>query len=68
MNRTSAKAFFLNALAGVESESIRKWAMSDHNLPIWVAITKGWLEKNGGPSEEQKHRLAAYILCHAIGA
>lgn len=62
---TQAKAFFLKALARVESKSIRAWAMNDHNLPIWVQITKGWLEKEG-PSEDAEYRLCAFIVAKAI--
>jgi len=54
------------ALSHVESDSVREWANSEHNRPIWEKIAQGALDKNGG--EYDVHRLAAYIVCVAIGA
>ena len=68
MTKTAAKKFLKEALAHVESRSIREWATSEHNLPIWVEITKGWLEKNGGPSDNNRIRLTTYIVVEALGA
>jgi hypothetical protein len=69
MTTATAKRFLLKVLnTRVESTSIRTWATSDHNLPIWVKITKGWMEKNTGSTEDMECRLGAYIVCVAMGA
>lgn len=68
MTKDVAKKFLKEALTHVESKSIREWATSDHNFPIWIKITKGWLEKNGGPSENNRIRLTTYIVVEAMGA
>jgi hypothetical protein len=54
------------ALSRVESESIREWASSAHNRPIWEKIAQGALDKSGG--EYDPNRLCAYLVCVAIGA
>jgi hypothetical protein len=53
------------ALQHVESASIRAWATSEHNRPIWLKIAAGAIAKANGTPDV--HRFAAYILCNAIG-
>jgi len=62
--KTTPAARLAEALALVESASIRAWATSAHNYPIWLAITEGALKNGKG----EKHALCAYIVCLAIGA
>jgi hypothetical protein len=73
MNNAAAKAEIVTpetllaaALEHVESASIRAWATSEHNRPIWLQIAAGAIKKapDGSPDV---HRFAAYILCNAIG-
>jgi hypothetical protein len=52
------------ALEQVESKSIRTWAQSDRNRPIWIKLAEGALEKN--PCCDV-HGFAAYIVATAIG-
>jgi hypothetical protein len=66
MTKAVARKFFREALMHVESKSIRAWASSEHNLPIWIEITKSWLTKHG-QSEETRMRLTIDIVSQAIG-
>ena len=66
MTKAEAKKFLSEALKHVESKSIRAWATSERNFPIWIEITKSWLER-GGPSEETRMRLTIDIVSQAIG-
>jgi hypothetical protein len=47
-----------SALALIESDSIRRWATSDHNLPIVMEIAKGFKSPDA---------LCAYLVATAIG-
>jgi hypothetical protein len=57
---------FEQALALVESKSIRAWASTAHNRPVWLRIAERTAAK-GGPSAEPV-RFAAYITLTAMGA
>jgi len=46
------------ALELVESESIRAWARSEKNLPIWLQLAAG---------KSDPTRFAAFIVATAIG-
>jgi hypothetical protein len=48
------------ALTHVESESIRQWVKSDHNLPIWKAFV-------AKKPDIDPMKLAILIVSHAIG-
>jgi hypothetical protein len=61
---TPAAARLAEALEIVESASIRAWATSERNYPIWLKIVEGAMAKGKG----EKNALAAYIVCLAIGA
>jgi len=58
----SAETLFIEALKYVESESIRKWAQTDHNRPLW----HNYCSKCTG-TRRSPHAVAAYIVCLAIG-
>lgn len=46
-----AEQLFQQALAKVESASIREWATSEHNRPIWIKAADAAIVKhNGQPS------------------
>ena len=53
---------FDQALAKVESKSIREWANSDHNRPLFVKIAETFVGK-----DEPVTRFSTYIVCVAIG-
>lgn len=54
------------ALERVESESIRKWASSDHNRPLFEEHAQAAVDKHGGAYDPDRY--AAWIVCLAIGA
>lgn len=62
--RTAAQ-FLDEALARVESKSIREWASSERNRPIWEEIA-GKALQNKGPSADPS-MFAAYVVATAIG-
>jgi hypothetical protein len=53
------------ALRRVESESIKAWASTANNRPIFEQIAEKALEKDPAADPD---RLAAYVVCLAIGA
>jgi len=54
--------FLATALARVESVSIRDWAKSEQNYPIWVKLAEKALEK-----KTDVQMFIAYIVSTAIG-
>jgi hypothetical protein len=54
------------ALERVESDSIRRWAGSDHNRPLFEEHAQGALDKGDGAYDPDRY--AAWIVCLAIGA
>lgn len=62
---TPAK-LFTAALAKVESRSIRDWASSDHNRPLWLKIAKGWGQQER-MGMDHITALSTYITATAIG-
>lgn len=58
----SPSAYFHAALEGVESASIREWATSEHNRPIWMQIATK-MYKQGKSVDD----LTIYIARMAIG-
>lgn len=60
MKTQSAAEFLSEALTHVESASIREWAISEHNYPLWIKLA-GSNRKLGAV------RLATYIVTTAIG-
>ena len=61
--KSEARAFFNASLAKVESKSIREWAVTPHNKPIWLKIAEGAVARGSSPE-----MFAAYMVCVAIGA
>jgi hypothetical protein len=53
------------ALKGVESDSIKEWANTSHNRPIFEKIAQNALDKN---KDADPIRFGAYIVCLAMGA
>ncbi len=62
----TAERLLANALAQVESDSIRAWATSDHNKPIWLEIARRTVRDKGDAADPVA--FSAYIVCTAIGA
>lgn len=55
---------FNQAIAGLESDSIRKWAVSPRNRPLFIEFTEKTLKKN---PKSSVHDLTTVILMSAIG-
>ena len=53
------------ALERVESESVRRWANSDNNRPVWEKIAQRAVDKKGDGVDPVA--FSAYIVCEAIG-
>lgn len=62
-NESKARELLDTCLARVESASIREWARSPGNLPIWEKIALHAVE-NG---KTDVHMFSAYIVATAIG-
>lgn len=60
----AALTLFNDSIAKVESESIRKWATSAQNLPLWMDTCQKAVDNGRTDSD----RMAAYMVCVAIGA
>lgn len=56
---------FAAALAKVESKSIRAWAQTDHNRPIWLKIAESAIQKHGDAANSDE--FATYIVLTALG-
>lgn len=66
MKMKRANELFSKALERVQSESIRKWATSAHNGPLWLKISEDAIKK--GDRLNDPDWFAAYIVSVAIGA
>ncbi len=64
MTNSKAEQLFETALSLVDSGSIRAWAQSEHNRPIFVKLAQCVLDK--GP-DGAHHKLAVLIVSNAIG-
>jgi hypothetical protein len=62
---TTPETLLAAALEHVESASVRAWATTDHNRPIFVTIAASAIQKSNGSPDV--HRFAAYIVALAIG-
>lgn len=60
----AALSLFNDSLAKIESESIRKWVTSAHNMPLWMETCQNAVNNNRTDSDN----MAAYMVCVAIGA
>lgn len=58
--------FLAASLEFVESKSIREWARTEKNGPIWLAIAESTLKNHDGYYDPKL--FAAYIVSVAIGA
>lgn len=56
------KQYFAEALKGVESQSIRNWATSEHNNPLFLEVARIYMDKGRSVSD-----LTLYIVANAIG-
>ena len=61
----NAEHLFQEALKLVESSSIRSWATTEHNRPIFVQLADKVVAKNGPTSNPTN--FATYIVATAIG-
>jgi hypothetical protein len=59
----NAQTLLNQALQGVESNSIRAWVQTDHNLPLWLQYAEDMLEHE----QADPARLTLAIVCEAIG-
>jgi hypothetical protein len=59
----TATEFFEASLAKVESKSIREWATSERNRPIWIDIAQQALDNGKSDTDG----FAAYIVVTAMG-
>jgi len=60
-----AEQHLANALMLVDSQSIRDWATTEHNKPLFLLLSQHALEKN--LSISNVHAFAAFIVAKAIG-
>lgn len=60
----NAEQLLQAALEKVESQSIRQWATSEHNRPIWIKLAELALAKKPDASPD---RFSTLIVCSAIG-
>ncbi len=60
----NAEQLFEQALAKVESESIRQWANSERNRPIWIKFAQRAILNQ---KEPDVFRFSALIVSTAIG-
>lgn len=61
----NAEQLFEQALAKVESDSIRQWAETEHNKPLWLKMAQGAIEKHNGQPDVSL--FSALIVSTAIG-
>ena len=54
------------AIGRIESKSIRAWATSPHNAPIWLKMAESYFKKNGG-GEDSILKLSTYMVLTAMG-
>lgn len=60
----NAEQLFEQALAKVESDSIRQWATSERNRPTWIKIAQLTVTNQNNPDV---FRFSALIVSTAIG-
>jgi hypothetical protein len=61
----NAEQLFQQALAKVESQSIRQWAETEHNRPVWLKAAEAAIVKHNGLPDVSL--FSAYIVATAIG-
>ncbi len=65
-SNTPESSLLSRALMQVESASIRAWATTAHNRPLWLKYCAGTIA-GAKPREPNIHTLAAFIVACAIG-
>lgn len=63
-SNTPESMLLSRALARVESASIRGWAITAHNRPLWLAMARGAIDRHVEPDVSM---FAALIVATAIG-
>jgi hypothetical protein len=61
----NAEQLLQTALEKVESDSIRQWATSEHNRPIWIKLADLAIQKQNGSPDVC--RFSTAIVAAAIG-
>jgi hypothetical protein len=61
----SAEQFFAEVVATIESKSIREWATSAHNGPLFLADVETYLAKKG--EEASVNAYTVKVVSLAIG-
>jgi hypothetical protein len=59
----TANELLTKSLELVESRSIREWAVTPRNGPLWLQTCQTAIDNNKADPE----RMAAYIVCVAMG-
>ena len=62
----NANELLEQALAGVESKSIRDWAASDHNKPVFLRMAEKYLKSKTRPESELVNILTIMIVGYAM--
>jgi hypothetical protein len=62
-SKSAAETLLDSALATIQSASIRDWANSAHNRPVWIRYAQATIDNGRGDAV----KLATIILCNAIG-
>lgn len=63
-----AEMLFSAALEKIESTSIREWACSEHNRPVWIRYMSGRIEDNAKSGRTTNpFTLATFIMATYIG-
>jgi len=60
----TANELFDEAVAQIESKSIRAWATSDHNKPIWLKHIQSLLDEG---RKVDTQRLCTFMILTAMG-
>lgn len=63
----TAEQLFVQAIERVESASIKAWAQTEHNRPIFIKLAQLNVDKNSQNPEVSVPMFAAYIVSSAIG-
>lgn len=64
----TAETLLTDALAKVDSASVRSWASTEHNRPIFLQLAAGAIQSAAVTGRNPDvHTFAAYIVATAIG-
>lgn len=61
----AAEQLFRKALELVDSESVRDWATSEHNRPLFIRLAQAAIDKQLSISDP--NAFAAFVVAKAIG-